>query len=347
MPGILILFAILLCAVVPATATAQVSIGIGLPNLQIGINLPLYPRLVRVPGYPVYYSPDMDFNYFFYDGLYWVYQDDYWYASSWYNGPWDRYEPEYVPLFVLRVPVRYYRHPPVYFSGWQRDAPPRWGEHWGNQWEQRHNGWDKWDRKSIPAPAPLPTYQRQYTGDRYPKAEQQKVLQSKHYNYSPRDSVQRQSNQGQRAAVPAAVQRPVTRSSQPVAQTPEVKNSNDSKAVKPDTQRASSPVQQSKPVTNSEQRPAPGRDASGASAQQQNRQPVSGSATRTQSAGQPQAASPKNQPEQARQNPGQAQKQNPGQAQKQNPEQSQPQKQNRNKKEESDNQDQGKTSDRR
>ena len=31
------------------------SIGIGFPNVSIGINLPLFPQLVAVPGYPVYY----------------------------------------------------------------------------------------------------------------------------------------------------------------------------------------------------------------------------------------------------------------------------------------------------
>ena len=69
-------------------ATAQVSVGIGFPSVSIGINLPAYPQLVRVPGYPVYYAPSLNSNFFFYDGMYWVYQGDNWYASSWYNGPW-------------------------------------------------------------------------------------------------------------------------------------------------------------------------------------------------------------------------------------------------------------------
>jgi len=73
----------------------------------------------------------LDSNFFFYDGMYWVYQDDDWYASSWYSGPWARVAPAVVPLFILRVPVSYYRNPPGYFHGWRPDAPPRWGEHWG------------------------------------------------------------------------------------------------------------------------------------------------------------------------------------------------------------------------
>ena len=160
-----------------ASAAAQVSVGIGMPGVSIGINLPAYPQLVRVPGYPVYYAPQMNSNYFFYDGLYWVYQRDNWYASSWYNGPWGMVGPEAVPLYVLRVPVRYYRQPPVYFRGWRSDAPPRWDEHWGNSWSQSRSGWNNWNHSSVPAPAPLPSYQRQYSGNRYPQAEQQQALQ--------------------------------------------------------------------------------------------------------------------------------------------------------------------------
>ena len=136
-----------------SSAAAQVSVGIAMPGVSIGINLPTYPQLVRVPGYPVYYAPQMNSNYFFYDGLYWVYQRDNWYASSWYNGPWGLVGPEAVPLYVLRVPVRYYRQPPAYFHGWRSDAPPRWDEHWGNAWSQNHSGWNNWNRSAVPAPA--------------------------------------------------------------------------------------------------------------------------------------------------------------------------------------------------
>src|SRR6476619_7087934 len=138
------------------SAMAQVSVGVALPGVNIGINVPVYPELVPVPGYPVYYAPQLNSNYFFYDGAYWDYQRDNWYASSWYNGPWGLVAPEAVPLFVLRVPVRYYRRPPAYFYGWRNDASPRWDEHWGNAWSQSHNGWDTWNRASSPSPAPLP-----------------------------------------------------------------------------------------------------------------------------------------------------------------------------------------------
>jgi hypothetical protein len=211
-----IALALLLCTV--TSATAQISIGIGLPNVSIGINLPLFPELVRVPGYPVYYAPRLNANYFFYDGMYWVYQDDYWYASSWYNGPWSVVGPEVVPLFVLRIPVRYYRQPPVYFRGWHAHEPPRWGQHWGRDWERQRRGWNDWKRDSAPRPAPLPVYQRQYTGDRYPRVDQQHDLHNRQYRYQPREKAVRQHYQQrveQRPSAPAhqgRQQEPVMRS---------------------------------------------------------------------------------------------------------------------------------------
>lgn len=189
------LFFVLWMVLGTATSTlAQVSVGVGiaLPGVRIGINLPAYPDLVPIPGYPVYYAPRLALNFFFYDGLYWVYQDDYWYASSWYNGPWALVMPEVVPLFILRVPVRYYRRPPVYFYGWRPEAPPRWGEHWGPEWVQHRSGWDQWTQGPVPARAPLPVYQRRYSGPLYPQVEQQQSLHEQKYRYQPRDALVRQ-----------------------------------------------------------------------------------------------------------------------------------------------------------
>lgn len=183
------------------TAHAEVSVGVGIsaPGIRIGINLPTYPRLIRVPGHPVYYDPRLDWNYFFFDGLYWVFNDDDWYASVWYNGPWHRVDRYDVPLYVLRVPVRYYRKPPPYFRAWRADAPPRWGEHWGRDWEDRRRGWDRWDRRAAPRPAPLPYYQRGYKGDRYPgDRDRQDSIRSERYRYQPREPVSQQFYRGGR-----------------------------------------------------------------------------------------------------------------------------------------------------
>ena len=173
-----------------AASAAQVSIAIGTPHVSIGINVPSYPRLVPVPGYPVYYAPGLHANFFFYDGLYWVFHGDNWYASSWYNGPWWFVEPYAVPVYILRVPVRYYRQPPPYFRAWHPNTPPRWGDHWGRDWEHSRGGWDRRDRRDAQAPAPLPSYQRQYSRDHYPRQmEQQREINQERYRYHPRDPV--------------------------------------------------------------------------------------------------------------------------------------------------------------
>ena len=169
----------LLLLQVPA-AQAQVAV-------NIGINFPAYPQMVLVPDYPVYYAPEAPGNYFFYDGFYWVFEDDVWYYSSWYNGPWYAVAPEYVPAELLRVPVRYYRRPPVYFSYWRVDSAPRWGDHWGPGWSQRRYGWDQWDRRQMPRPAPLPEYQRRFPQSRYPQPGQQDLIRDDNYRYQPRN----------------------------------------------------------------------------------------------------------------------------------------------------------------
>ena len=195
MRRVIFLLSLMFGAVIPAVAQVSVGIGIGLPSLSIGINFPIYPEMQPVPGYPVYYAPQANGNFFFYDGMYWVYQNDNWYASTWYNGPWAMAAPMAVPLFILRVPVSYYRQPPVYFHGWRQDAPPQWGDHWGNDWQRQRTGWDHWNHNSVPAAAPLPTYQQKYSGSQYPSVEQQQTLHAQNYHYQPHEPVVQQHYQ--------------------------------------------------------------------------------------------------------------------------------------------------------
>ncbi len=185
-------------------ASAQISIGITFPGASMYFNLPAYPQLVRVPDYPVYYAPNVNGNFFFYDGMYWLYQADNWYTSTWYNGPWAVVARDAVPLYLLRVPVRYYRQPPYYFYGAHQDGPPRWNEYWGRDWAQQHNGWDRWNRRAAPAPAPLPNYQRPYSEQRYPSPPQQYALQDRSYRYQPRDNAVRQQAETHRNYVQPA-----------------------------------------------------------------------------------------------------------------------------------------------
>jgi hypothetical protein len=180
--------------VVSVPASAQLSFGYSSGGVHLGINIPVYPRLAPIPGYPVYYAPNLDQNYFFYDGYYWLFYNDQWYQSEWYNGPWYLVPPDYVPLYVLRVPVRYYHRRPAYFRGWALNEPPRWDVHWGRSWHEHHRDWNRWDRRHVPSRAPLPDYQRHYSGNRYPDREHQREEHRRNYRYTPRDYVQHQQH---------------------------------------------------------------------------------------------------------------------------------------------------------
>jgi hypothetical protein len=158
---------------------------------DIDVDLPAYPELQPVPESPVYYAPAVDSNYFFYDGLYWDFYNDGWYSSTWYNGPWQAVDPVYIPTYVLWVPVRYYRRPPVFFRGWQPDRPPHWGVRWGREWQDRHNAVFGGRSGPMPARAPLPHYQGQYTRDNYPRGPQQSAIHGQQYMYQPREGVVR------------------------------------------------------------------------------------------------------------------------------------------------------------
>ncbi len=185
------------------SAEAALSVSVAVPGFSLGINVPAYPELVPVPGYPVYYAPQLGLNYFFYDGLYWDLVGSQWYESSWYDGPWQPVSPDEVPLFLLRVPVRYYHRPPAYFYGWRADEPPHWAERWGRNWERRRGGWQHWDRRATPQPAPLPSYQRRFNGPQYPReVRQQYTIQSQHYHYQPREPLSRQRTGAQGGARP-------------------------------------------------------------------------------------------------------------------------------------------------
>lgn len=183
-------------------------------NVSIGINVPVYPDLRRIPGYPVYYAPHLHANYFFYDGLYWVYVPDGWYVSPWYDGPWERVAIDGMPPFLLRIPLRYYGYPPATFPRyWVMNAPPRWDVVWGADWARRHHDWKRWNRAAVPAPAPLPRYQQRYSRANYPNDAQRRELVQQHYRYAPRDAQVRQQWQSH---VGEAESRPLARPSQPL-----------------------------------------------------------------------------------------------------------------------------------
>jgi hypothetical protein len=123
----------------PAGATS-LSIGMRTDNLHLGIRIGEAPRLVVVPGTPVYEAPGLPYNYFVYHGRYYLYRDGYWFRARYYDGPWTVIAIEQVPRPILRVPAEQYRERPGH---WAHHGPPPWAQERERQrhgYQDHHHG---------------------------------------------------------------------------------------------------------------------------------------------------------------------------------------------------------------
>jgi len=106
------------------------------PTVNLDINIGAPPRFVVVAGTPVYYAPSVSYNYFFYNGGYYLYHNELWFSAPYYNGPWTAIAFERVPPPILVVPVEYYRRPPGH---WKKHGPPPWAEARGHEEREHRN----------------------------------------------------------------------------------------------------------------------------------------------------------------------------------------------------------------
>jgi hypothetical protein len=112
----------------PPAAMAEVSVNVNIGPPPVVVAAP--PALVVVPGTPVYYAPQVQYNYFFYSKRYYTFHDGHWFYARSYNGPWVFVAPAHVPGPLLTVPVKYYRVPPGH---WKHGGPgPGHGKKWKN-----------------------------------------------------------------------------------------------------------------------------------------------------------------------------------------------------------------------
>ena len=181
-------------------ASAQVSVGIGLPGVSIGINLPVVPGARPGAGLPgLLRSADWTRTFSSTTACTGCTRGITGTRAPGTTGPGGSWARRSCRCSSCEFPCATTGLRLRTFADGGADAPPRWGEHWGHEWEQRRSGWDRWNRGSVPAPAPLPVYQRQYSGDRYPRVEQQQALQRQKYRYQPQDPVVRQVQQERRS----------------------------------------------------------------------------------------------------------------------------------------------------
>lgn len=150
------LAALLISAAMPARSEAAVSVGVSLhvgdPYRGLSLNFRSQPDMALIPASHVYYTRNYDRDLYRYGRSWYYVEDDCWYRSSSYNGPFVRIDVSSVPRQIYNVPTRYRRawggppaHAPAYGYrrnqgqtgyGWNRD---------GNRGQQQ-GGWQRNDR---------------------------------------------------------------------------------------------------------------------------------------------------------------------------------------------------------
>jgi hypothetical protein len=114
-----------LLSVLPARAAVNVNVNVGPPPVVFAEP----PHLVVVPGSPVYYAPEVDYNVFVYRNHYWSLHDGAWFYAPTHRGPWRVVESAQVPRAVRAVPVKYYKVPPGHAKKFAEHCPPGHAKH--------------------------------------------------------------------------------------------------------------------------------------------------------------------------------------------------------------------------
>lgn len=127
--------ALVLIAPIPTMARVDVNVNIGLPP---PIMFAAPPALIVLPETYVYFVPDMDVDFFFYNGWWWRPWEGRWYRSRYYDRGWTYYRS--VPSFYRGIP-----------SGWRNDyRDHRWkGHQWNYQpipHQQVQRNWRGWEK---------------------------------------------------------------------------------------------------------------------------------------------------------------------------------------------------------
>jgi len=191
----LLMYVVLLALVIaaPASANAQVTVSVGIP-LPPPIVFQAPPAVVVLPDTPdVYVVPEVDVDFFFYNGWWWRFWDGYWYRSRYYDRGWAYFN--HVPRFYFDVDPEwraFYRNHDWHGHPWsyQRIANAQLQRNWST-WHQ--NGY--WQRQKTWG---VQGYQPR------PLQEQQAVRQQRQQQYQQRPEVQRH----QQAQAPAPKPQP-------------------------------------------------------------------------------------------------------------------------------------------
>ena len=152
-----ILLALAFAAPIPANAGVDVSIGFSLPP-PIVFSAP--PEVIVMPDtIGVYVVPDIDADFFFWNGWWWRLWEGRWYRSRYYNRGWAFYRD--VPTFYYDVDPgwrRYYRDRDWYGHRWDYERIPsrRLQQNWrrwnNNRYWERQRSWGVQGYQPRPQP---------------------------------------------------------------------------------------------------------------------------------------------------------------------------------------------------
>lgn len=149
------LLALLVPAAIPAKSEAAVSVGVSLhvgdPYRGFSLQFRSQPDMVLVPATRVYYVRDYDHDLYRYGRSWYYVEDNSWYQSSSYNGPFVQIAVSSVPRQVYNVPTRYRRawggppsHAPAYGYRRNHQAGYQGGGNRGGYQDQ--DGWNHGSR---------------------------------------------------------------------------------------------------------------------------------------------------------------------------------------------------------
>ena len=182
-----------LVIVVPIPTMAGVDIRISFP-LPPPIVFAAPPELIVIPDTYVYVTPDIDVDFYFWNGWWWRFWEGRWYRSRYYNRGWGYYNN--VPSFYFDVDPGwrgYYRDHNWYGHRWNYERIPH------QRLQQNWSSWEKnryWERKKTWG---VQSYQPR------PQQQRQELRQQRQQQYQQRPEVQQHQKQVQK---PKQVQQP-------------------------------------------------------------------------------------------------------------------------------------------
>ena len=199
-----------LLIVVPVPTMAQVDIGvhISLPPLIV-FEAPR--EVIVIPdANNVYVVPDIDVEFFFWNGWWYRPWEGRWYRSHYYDRGWAYYS--HVPSFYFDVDPGwrgYYRHHDWYGHGWNYERIPN--HQLQQNWKRWHNDrhWEKQGTWGVQSYQPRPQKQKQ------------ELRNQRQQEYQQRPEVQRHQQQRQQQQRQPQAQQPQKREQRPEAQQPQ------------------------------------------------------------------------------------------------------------------------------